>query len=184
MLISKVLIVVIVLSICEAHIVINIEPEQMQRIAQILVDDYITHNVPPSRNTLGQSIGRFFDLKKIAVGVAQLIGVTISLVSANIISAKFEPTIISPTPTVINKITHHGNNTSFRPSEICVEDFGCDRNICWRSCDKGLNNHDNSPKWCYTTSKPGSHKYQQCIYAHDCSPCWECLGTCHSLKRV
>lgn len=34
-----------------AHIVIDIEPEEMQRIAEILVENYISHNITPQIST-------------------------------------------------------------------------------------------------------------------------------------
>lgn len=71
---------------------------------------------------------------------------------------------------------------SQNPSEMCKGDFGCDRNLCWRSCDRtvGKNGTDS---WCYTKAKPDSSNYQKCKFPHDCSPCWDCLGVCNIPKK-
>ena len=94
-----------------------------------------------------------------------------SLVNANLITKLFEPNELIPQTFTNQNMTRN----SIKPSELCNKDFGCDRNVCWRSCDVGsTDKNSESPSWCYTTSTPGCHVNRQCIYAHDCSPCWEC----------
>lgn len=158
-----------------AHLVIDIEPEEMQRIAEVLVENYISHNLTP-RTTSTRNIV-FSHIKKISLGVVQLMGITLSLVSANLITSKFEPVIES------DATINNDNITVLKPS--CNRDFGCNRNVCWRACDADSsdNGKNKSLSWCFTTPKPEARKYQQCIHSHDCSPCWECLGGCHSKRN-
>lgn len=180
--ILRVSLIFILFSITHAHLVIDIEPEEMQRIAEILVENYLANNLTPqtavARNTVLSHI------KKISFGIIQLFGITISLVSANLLTSLFEPTIVTPPEINSNSV----NITNHETMEMCNRDFGCSENVCWRSCDAGstnqIQNKNNQKSYCYTTPKPESHKYQQCIYAHDCSPCWECLGSCHYKKTI
>lgn len=58
--------------------------------------------------------------------------------------------------------------------QMCEQDFGCHRNICWRTCYNKVKK-DTSVSWCYTAPDKNVHKYQ-----HDCSGCCECLGPCNS----
>lgn len=175
----SVFIVLFAMCVCEAHhISIDIEPEEMQRIAEILVENYMVHNLTP-RPRIG-TIALVSKIKKIALGVVQLIGITLSLVSANLITSKFER-IASPMTINNDNITA----AIVEPMDICDRDFGCNRNVCWRACDSGTDyEKGDSHSWCFTTPDPETHNYQQCIYPHDCSPCWECLGSCHSKKTL
>lgn len=160
-------------TIAYAHIVIDIDPTEMQRVAEILVENYLAHNLqtPPIST---QSV-IFSKVQKILLSIVQLFGITLSLVSANLLTSIFEPTIITPHQTmIVDKITS--------PSpRMCEHDFGCDRNVCWRNCDSS-NAHKNSSvkSWCFTSPNTEAHDYQRCIYPHDCSPCWECVGACHT----
>lgn len=159
-------------------IVIDIEPEEMQRIAEILVENYLEHNLTP-RAILSRRDQVIIQVKKISLCLTKLMGITMSLVGANLITSMFESNALPP---MITNATSE-NSTAKKPSELCNRDFGCDRNICWRACDVDPINKEFSESWCYTTPKPEMHTYQQCIYSHDCSPCWECLGSCH-VKRT
>lgn len=157
-----------------AHVVIDIDPEEMQRIAEILVENYLTHNLTPlPRPTV------FIQFKKVTVYVLKLVGITISLVSANLLSSMFEPAISSH-PTIISN-----NISSVAPVQLCDRDFGCVHNVCWRACDASVDvqhGENRTRTWCWSSPNAETHGFQQCIYAHDCSPCWECLGQCHSRK--
>lgn len=146
----------------------------MQRIAEILVENYISHNITPQISTRSSVL---LKIKKIVVGLVQFIGITVSLVSANLLTSVFQPVNIPPAMTDI----YIGNVSTYKPSQMCNWDYGCDRNVCWRTCDVGSSVHgkNNSQAFCYTTPRSDGHNFQQCIYPHDCSPCWECLGPCH-----
>lgn len=169
----------------QAHIAIDIEPEEMQRIAEILVENYLTHNLSP-HTTLTRN-GFFLRIKKVSICAVQLIGITVSLVSANLLTSILDPFVVPPTTMAIASNVNNITASAYTPtpSQLCNREFGCDRNVCWRSCDAGSSVHlKNSThvmqSWCYTTPNQNARKYQQCIYPHDCSPCWECLGECNS----
>lgn len=163
------LIFAILCTCASTHIVIDIEPEELQRVAEILVQNYVDHNLGPIPTSTTKNILPL--VIKFALHAMQLIGITITLVSANLITSMFESTSESIIP---DNIT-----TTFKPSEMCNRDFGCERNVCWRECG-AANGKNNS--WCYTTQRPELYEYQQCLHSYECSPCWECLGPCHSQK--
>lgn len=88
--------------------------------------------------------------------------------------------------TKINTIyaSDSGNMVSLKPSEMCKGDYGCDRNVCWRSCDRtDAHGKNRTDSWCYTKSKPEAQQYHKCKFPHDCSPCWDCLGVCNIPKK-
>lgn len=154
-----------------AHIVLEMNPDELQRIAEILAENYLTHNLRPQPITISAQF------KKVSVYALQLLGVTISLVSANILSSAILDPPSSPQMLITNNVT------SIAPAQMCNRDFGCIRNVCWRACDESTGRKQNrTASWCWTTANTEARKYKQCIDHHDCSPCWECLGQCHSQK--
>lgn len=167
-----------------AHISIDMDAAELQTIGELLVETYMHHNfihrVPTIRSVILSKIKGF------SYNVLQLIGVTLSLIAANVLSplfgTMFDSTTTSTTSTSITLPVRPANAYSkmiLDPFKMCPHDFGCDRNICWRSCTtNGKEGSDVS--WCYTTSNLKSTEYNQCIHQHDCSACWECLGPCHS----
>lgn len=180
---SQILKVVIVFTLfftsIDAVIQIDIEPSELQSIGEVLVESYFHHNLiqrePSLRNTILTKI------QNVSITVLQLIGVTASLVAANVLTPMLQ-TKIEPTTTTIVEKTYQNSNITLIPSKMCPHDFGCDQNVCWRSCDTGVKG-DNGKSWCYTTSNHQLKKYHQCIKPHDCSPCWECLGVCHTAEH-
>lgn len=150
-----------------ALITIEIEPSDIHQLSEIL-QNYIEHqNIPVVRK---QSILPM--KKKISVGIFQMMGILFTLVGANLLTTKLDPIVIAS-----NAIY---NNSTFIPSEMCKYDFGCDDNVCWRTCEKAVNNISHMNSWCYTTSPGEKPSFQKCIHSYECSPCWDCLGPCHS----
>lgn len=168
---------IIFASVISSHpsIVIDIEHEELQRVAEILVESYISHNLTPqtSRNEMRNII--FSIVKKVTLNVVQLIGIMLSLVGANLLTRIFESSAVPQV--LINDID---NITSFTPSETHFRDYGCDNNVCWRTCGDKFNNPEKNKQWCYSSPTPESRKYHECLYLHECSPWWECIGICHS----
>lgn len=183
--INKIVLALLIVGVISSNsnIVINMSDSSLERLGEMLIENYITNNLAP-RETSGNSF--LWKMIKFFICVTQLIGVTLSLIAANIFTPYFQSlytnsdTIQSTAPikSVISFISHSssGKNTSFSPSTMCPHDFGCDRNLCWRTCHRGHKNEKLS--WCYT-SKPNSGKYTQYIEMQECSPCWECFGSCH-----
>lgn len=69
----------------DAYIVINIEPEEMHQIAQLLAENYIIPR--PQSASIRNSV--LPQIKKNALGVIQLMGITASLVAANVQSTGY-----------------------------------------------------------------------------------------------
>lgn len=82
-----------------AHIVIDIEPEELQRIGEILVESYLQNQ---QQQQLSNAVSW---CKKITNGVIQLLGIMFTLVSANLLTTFFEPSVLTSiyTTTSINQ---------------------------------------------------------------------------------
>lgn len=158
-----------------AHIVIDIEPDELQRVAEILVQSYLSQNFSP-RTVITRNIV-LSHIKKITSSTVQLCGIMITLVGANLLTKIFEPSIAPSQYSFADNIT--SASASIIPSELCKRDFGCDRNVCWRTCGEEMVDGERN-KWCYTSPKSEIRDYQQCVHSYDCSPCWECIGVCHT----
>lgn len=163
------------------HIQIDIEPEELQSIGEVLVQSYLTHNLIQRQRTTRNAI--ISQTKKFACNIMQLTALIISLVSANLLTA-----VLQPIP--VHKMTTYENITTtttvaaniLKPSEMCPYDFGCDDYLCWRSCDTGKK-ETNGSSWCYTSPQPKKHEFKHCVYPYECSPCWACIGPCNSDRK-
>lgn len=186
----KIFIILCVIMHTNAIVSIDLDAAELQSIGELLVETYMRHNLIRRVPTIKSVI--LTKIMRCSYSLLQMIGVTISLIAANVYSPffgmQFAPTT-PPTPstttTTSTTITLPANTYSkllINPSKMCPNDFGCDRNICWRSCSSD-GKEDSAVSWCYTTSDPKSTKYAPCIHRHDCSACWECLGICHSPKQ-
>lgn len=165
----NVLFFLIILGQTSSDIAIDIEPEELQRMGEMLIRHYST------RNILHNGGIPTSNYRKVLLNVAQLIGITCSLVGANLITNALQPyPAINPQ---INEMIPSIANDTIKPSEICKYDFGCDENLCWRTCDDGMSN---GQSWCYTAPKAEKRKIQSCGYSFECSPCWDCVGACFS----
>lgn len=176
--ILKVVFVFAMFSIVNAVVKIDIEPEELQSMGELLVESYFTHNLIQRKPT----IGRFAltKLMKLLGSTFKMCALTASLVASNLISAVLQPKFVQQTDEYEN-ITSTIEST-FKPTELCPGDFGCDGNLCWKHCEIGKN-ESNADSWCFTTPKPEEHQFQYCKHSHDCSPCWDCIGICNSNKK-
>lgn len=118
---------IIVLFLCalqtKAHITIDIESDQLQKLGEILVETYLDHHLlHRPRTTTSVFVS---NLRKIGVSMIQMIGIMFTVVGANLLSIKFEPFTKE-----VNFNENLVNKTILLPCEICKNDFGCDRNIC------------------------------------------------------
>lgn len=125
MLFSKVLIVVLTLCIIinHAQVLINIEPEELQRIGEIVVTHYFRESDIGQSKSMLKTI--LLNCKKISTSLIQLIGIMLSLVGANLLASMLE-TYSNSKLNISSTIT---------TMKICNNDFGCNKNLCWRSCD-------------------------------------------------
>lgn len=159
----------------EAHILIDIDPTELQSIGEVLVESYMNHNLIQRKVTVLRTI--FSHVSKFSVGVLQMLGVTTSLIAANIFTPWFQT---KPQPVSIESYAQVSQNISkFKPSHKCPHDFGCDRNVCYRSCG---NNVKTTTSFCFTAPNANSRKLTHCVNNYDCSPCWSCIGVCHTPK--
>lgn len=136
-------------------ITIDIESQELQQLGEILVESYMEQSM-----ILSSRRRRLNHCKKIATNAAQIFGIMFSLVGANLITNMLQPLTMGST----------------QAGEMCKHQFGCDQNLCWKSC--GNSTHS----WCFTTAKSESIDIQVCYADYDCSPCWDCLGICHTPK--
>lgn len=179
MIITKFLFFIIIyVTICNGHITIDMEPDELQRMGEILVETYVQQQLTHRVSSVILSHG-----KKFVYGIMQLIGLLLTLVGANITTTRLEHYIL-PTPNVVN-ISASDNVPTFEPSKICERDFGCDQNVCWRTCGEKLGDSEENKAWCYTSPKTNEKKFfHQCSYSYECSPCWDCLGPCSAPPKT
>lgn len=169
----KLLTVIILIHYTSAHILIDIEPDELQRLGEILVETYLEQNTILRSGRMA-SISR---CKKIAQSAAQLIGIMFSLVGANLLTNALQPLSNTPMDENIEAFTQP---TAFIPSKICKHEFGCDHGVCWRSCE---DESSNSESWCYTSAPNETAQFHSCKHTLDCSPCWKCGGVCNSKQE-
>lgn len=177
--IVKILVLIVILEFISFNspTPLGMDNESLERLGEMLIENYISNNLR-ARQTLSSTM--WSKIGSILAFVLQMIGVTGSMIAAHIFSPYFEKAFKSkenpqpqrPAITFLSQVRY--NNGTFSPGILCPNDFGCDRNLCWRTCY----HEGNQTSWCYTR-KPDKRGYVQCIETPDCSPCWECLGHCH-----
>lgn len=179
----------------EAYIAIELDPEDLDQVADFFQSIIIHNRQQPTENPTRRAIGRY--LKKITFSIFQMMPITTSLVGANLLTVVLEPFVAKKRAhqTEINTVKMYGSSSSIsdvnelQQSEnnfksllnsttpgVCNIDFGCDDNMCWRTCNTG---DQKKILWCYTASKVNSRKFQYCNHVSECSQCWECIETCH-----
>lgn len=186
-LMSGFLLLCIFIIVIKAHISINIDPEDLDRISDFLqqimsVHDEHSYETVPSvttRNNIIRKMGKY--ILKGLVETVHLISIMIALVGSNLISVYIMPNSVPEQSkiqpnlqTSTNAIDHLLNMSAH--AEICQTDYGCTNKRCWRIC------HSNTKTpllWCYTNPKPNAREFYYCDTAEDCFLCWECLEPCH-----
>lgn len=148
------------------YITIEIEPDDLNRLSEIL-QTFINDQQLQTRSSTRIGINPM--IKKTLCGVIQLIGITLSLVCANLITSKITETSIVNESGDMN-IT--SMSSLFVPPKLCDNDFGCHNNRCWRTCEKAKN-IEMETTWCFSSPMPIEHKFKECVHAEECSPCWE-----------
>lgn len=160
------------------NVAVDMSPRELQSLGAILVETYLEHNLIQRLPTVPNAILCFI-LRSVRA-VYDFSFLTGSFICAGILTPIIHEKYVAPSSVkpvaVTTMVQEYLNPNQSRPKK-CNHDFGCDRNICWRTCHSSAGKKD---AWCYTAPDIKQHKYQQCIYAHDCSPCWECLGPCNA----
>lgn len=164
----------------KAFISINIDPDDLDQVTDfihtIAINDHPQSIISNRKRSVFISV-----MKKTLFGTIQLVGVTFSLVGANLLSMHFvpaapvlqnqqheRPEIVLPNQTKIDNI---GN----KYQEMCQIDYGCNKNLCWRTCNSTT--VSGKKMWCY--SSPTPRQFQNCANSNDCSLCWDCIEACH-----
>lgn len=153
--------------LANAYITIDMEGEKFKQLGELLVESYIEQSLILSTSRLRGNC------KKITQSIVQIGSIMFSLVGANLLTGVLQPSAIENTPIEENRSVST-RSIKFKPSEVCKGHFGCDQNICWKGCG------NNTLSWCFTTRD--SQKIQVCTADIECSPCWDCLGHCHTPK--
>lgn len=173
--------------VIKAHISINIDPEDLDRISDFFQQiihihyDNLYETVPSvaTRNNIITKMGKY--VLKGLIETVRVISIIVALVGSNLISmyimpdsvpvqSKIQPNLQTP----INIIDHQLNPAVH--AEKCQTDYGCSNNVCWRSCHS---NTETPLLWCYTNPKPNVLEYYHCETTEDCFLCWECIEPCH-----
>lgn len=174
----------------DAFISINIEPDDLERVSDFFHELMNANNQIPSSIRQRNIIVKM--MKKGIMSSIQLIGVMMTLVGANIISSYWIPEHgqIQQNPKLFQHIGQppkeleqeqrktkiHNFYQSISRAEICQIDFGCYKNICWRSCHSNIQDKN---LWCYTAPTPNARELYRCNDTSDCFICWECVEPCH-----
>lgn len=174
MFISKIVVILFLTSVISAHIAVNIDPEDLDQVSDFFFQAFINQH-QHQNNPILQRRRIISMIKKTSSGIIKLIGIMLTLVSANFFTVKLNLFVpIQQQPEIIVK--NISNNEPL--CEMCVADSGCKHNLCWRACysDK----KSSVQLWCYTSPNPVAREFQYCDYSDYCSPCWECIETCHT----
>lgn len=178
--------VVLMLVAVEGHISIDIDPEDVDKIADFF-ETIISLN--PHQQFL-QPVARtrccIIRLsKKIVSGVFQMFGIMITLVGANLLTTKLSQVMTSNSQSVVTEYSYkleeiHKNHTGTNQIEMCdsKNDFGCNRGLCWRSCTQEVFGGDDYESWCFSAPEKRAHKMHPCKNSLDCSGCWTCSYPC------
>lgn len=165
------LIVSAILSHSNGHITIEIEPNDVHQLSDIL-QTFIENHHLPTRQRSSLKCVIYHGIKTMSSGIIQLIGIMLSLVGANLLTMKLEHSMTS-----VNQIK--SPTSMFVHGEECKHDFGCTENICWRTCEESSNPSGKvDQKICFTSSHSNITNFQRCTYSYECSPCWSCSTPC------
>lgn len=173
---SKAFLILLLISNVYATFTVNISPEELQNMGEILVQNYMENNLF-YKTSLSKYACTF--VKKIFINAIHYVALTATLMAANILSPVFQPivtTLIGSNGIYVNTTTPAIVCSSAKsPSQMCGgHHFGFNHHLCWRSCE--INGQIGS---CYTKSNVLIRDYHQCTHLSECSACWECLGPCH-----
>lgn len=177
------LLIVQVMNIC-AVISIDIDQSELERIAEILVQSYVSHSLFSPR-IIWQNV-LLIKIKEVVLYFAQFAGITGSLVAAGVLTEYY---LRSPVAEKVKNVQLNQERTTKRPltrtltpaSKACKWEFGCDDNVCWREC---RGETTNTTSWCFSSPSAEKRSYQSCYDSFDCSPCWSCVGVCQQSTRM
>lgn len=140
-------------------VTIDIEPNEMNQVSEI-IQSFINNPNQVLQPQRGIFV-RFFlpHLIKFSHSIYQMCAAVAVLVTANLLSKKWEPSFSSEIS-----------------SEMIDIEYGCYRNRCWRTCDVEKNQKFTTG-WCYIAINL-EENYKNCDSFMECSPAWNCLEKC------
>lgn len=156
-----------------AHLTIEIEPEDIAQLSEILQSFITDGGQHITTRSLSRSVFHF--VKLTSCSVVKLIGVMLTLVGANLLTTRMDH------PTIVREIQSPPKTSP--PSEfVCKQDIGCTSNLCWRTCDNPVNKQSGGLEpekkaWCFTAEN-ATATHHACTYAYQCSACWQCSRPC------
>lgn len=163
----------------------NFSASELQSLGSVLVETYLRYNLIqrlPRVSTMPCFI--LHHLYKFTAGTCQFCILTGSLTISAVLGPiaqqwydKWQNENVNVNVNVNKEPTRAIVTSKINPSH-CKNDFGCDRGICWRTCNKNMKN-TNNVGWCYSAPDVKAHKYQLCNFSHECSGCWHCIGPCN-----
>lgn len=159
-----------------ASITIDIEPEELQQLGEILVQSYLERGI----HSIASVNNAVFTCKKVSLAIIQLIGIMFTLVGANILTELLN----NANKQRYGAPLYIENVTNITPTRMCDNDFGCNRNMCWRTCNVDLTGDEPMFSWCYTKPDESDKNLHSCQEANECSPCWSCFGPCHFQPEI
>lgn len=183
MFISKLLVIVLSVELImqvEAHISIQIDPEDMDRVSDFF-ESIIFNRQQLFQPTVHSRFGIIRLTKKFLSGGIQMLSIMITLVSANLLTTKLsQPVLVnSEQREPVNSLEVIDKNLTSSTVEMCnSNDFGCNRGICWRTCTVQKAGDQGYLSWCFTAPEKMQQKFHHCKNNMDCSGCWECSFPC------
>lgn len=189
----------------ETFISIRIDPDDFESVNDFFQRNLIRSEYDPlmemHQSKFKKNCLKIF--KKTSIAIIQLCSLMIALVGSNLLTTRLDYVIMQPPTKIllpqpqssITKLTKAEQQHQQQQSEleimfknflfnttnggggVCSNDFGCNKNVCWRSCYSDESSA--IPKWCFSAPNPQKRRYHACTTANDCSPCWECLDVCH-----
>lgn len=164
-----------------AHISVDIDPEDLERIGEFfqnLVINRREHQYDVVQPRFRFKIMKI--VKQTTLAIIQLCGVMMALVGSNLFTAFLSPMQQQQyqqqqEQTDVHELLKNISQTNGN----CIINFGCNKNVCWKTCYNVDGDVKNQQLWCFTAPNPKTREYQRCDTHTDCSPCWECLEECH-----
>lgn len=157
-----------------SHITINIDPDDLESVADFFVSFIEQYQQQQHFLQLPSTNSAFFKImKKSFCKIVNLFGIMMTLVGASFITSIIE---FNSDVLYEKSINFENQKPNGNVSDECVIDYGCRDNLCWRKC---FSRERDADLWCYTSSNPIGRSYQRCNSTFDCSSCFECIETCH-----
>lgn len=158
----------------EAHISIEIDPEDMERVSEFF-ENIIFNQHQPFHPIIRSRCGIFRFVKKFLNTVFQMFGIMATLIGANLVTTKLSQTTFLNSNYTSSSIS--SSSSSSTEDELCENKFGCNQGLCWRSCIVDKYTGESYESWCFSKADKNGI-FQHCKTHLDCSGCWECSNPC------